>query len=233
MIFINLSTNTLRWRHNDHAGVSNHQSRDCLLNRLFRRRSKKTSKLRVTGLCAGNSPGTGELPAQRASYAENISIWWRHHELGDYVSCSVVHCANNHWMSSNKGETQGYDDNGPLGAICSVSPLTHWGRGTHICVSNLNTIGSDNGLSLGRRQGIIWTNGGQFLIGPLGTNFILSEIHTFSFKNMHLKLSSGKYRPSRLGLNLLIHILFYVVYMDHEPRSMHSPPWWQINFKLL
>ena len=69
----------LRWRHNDHAGVSNHQPRGCLLNRLFRRRSKKTSKLRVTGLCAGNSPGTGEFPAKMASYAENISIWWRHH----------------------------------------------------------------------------------------------------------------------------------------------------------
>ena len=70
---------SLRWRHNDHAGVSNHQSRDRLLNRLFRRRSKKTSKLRVTGLCAGNSPGTGEFPAQMASNAENVSIWWRHH----------------------------------------------------------------------------------------------------------------------------------------------------------
>ena len=71
---------TLRWRHNDHAGVSNHQPHGCLLNRLFRRKSKKTSKLRVTGLCAGNSPGTGEFPAQMASYAENVSIWWRHHE---------------------------------------------------------------------------------------------------------------------------------------------------------
>ena len=71
--------NALRWRHNDHAGVSNHQPRGCLLNRLFRRKSKKTSKLRVTGLCAGNSPGTGEFPAQMASYAENVSIWWRHH----------------------------------------------------------------------------------------------------------------------------------------------------------
>ena len=70
---------SLRWRHNDHAGVSNHQPRGCLLNRLFRRKSKKTSKLRVTGLCAGNSPGTGEFPAQMASYAENVSIWWRHH----------------------------------------------------------------------------------------------------------------------------------------------------------
>ena len=71
---------TLRWRHNDHAGISNHQPHGCLLNRLFRRKSKKTSKLRVTGLCAGNSPGTGEFPAQMASYAENVSIWWRHHD---------------------------------------------------------------------------------------------------------------------------------------------------------
>ena len=71
---------TLWWRHNDHDSVSNHQPHECLLNRLFRRRSKKTSKLRVTGLCVGNSPGTGEFPAQRASYAENVSIWWRHHE---------------------------------------------------------------------------------------------------------------------------------------------------------
>ena len=69
----------LRWRHNDHAGVSNHQPHGCLLNRLFRRKSKKTSKLRVTSLCVGNSPGTGEFPSQMASFAENVSIWWRHH----------------------------------------------------------------------------------------------------------------------------------------------------------
>ena len=73
---------TLHWRHNDHDGVSNHQPRGCLLNRLFGRRSKKTSKPRVTGLCEGNSPVTGEFPAQRASNAENVSIWWRHHEIG-------------------------------------------------------------------------------------------------------------------------------------------------------
>ena len=69
----------LRWRHNGRDGVSNHQPRHCLFNRLFRCRSKKTSKLRVTGLCAGNSPVTGEFPAQMASYAENVSIGWRHH----------------------------------------------------------------------------------------------------------------------------------------------------------
>ena len=69
--------NTLHWRHNEYIGVSNHQPHGRLLNRLLRRRSKKTSKLRVTGLCAGNSSGTGEFPAQMASYAENVSIWWR------------------------------------------------------------------------------------------------------------------------------------------------------------
>ena len=72
---------TLEWRHNGLDSISNHQPHDCLLNRLFRRRSKKTPKLRVTGLCEGNSPGTGEFPAQMASNAENVSIWWRHHAL--------------------------------------------------------------------------------------------------------------------------------------------------------
>ena len=71
---------SLRWRHNGRDSVSNHQPHGCLLNRLFRCRSKKTSPLRVTGLCVGNTPGNGEFPAQMASNAENISIWWRHHE---------------------------------------------------------------------------------------------------------------------------------------------------------
>ena len=68
--------------------VSNHQPDDYLLNRLFRRRSKKTSKLRVTGLCAGNSPMTGEFPAQMASNTENVSIWWRHHVRG--LNCHTI-----------------------------------------------------------------------------------------------------------------------------------------------
>ena len=75
----------LRCRDNRRDGVSNHQPHDCLLNRLFGRRSKKTSKLCVTGLCVGNSPGTGEFPAQKASNGENVSIWWRH-----YVSIGAV-----------------------------------------------------------------------------------------------------------------------------------------------
>ena len=68
---------SLQWRHNGCDGVTNHQPHDCLLNRLFRHRSKKTSKLRVTDLCVGYSPGTGEFLAQMASNAENVSIWWR------------------------------------------------------------------------------------------------------------------------------------------------------------
>ena len=67
---------SLQWRHNGRDGVSNHRPRHCLLNRLFR--SKKTSKLRVTGLCVGNSPVTSEFPAQMASNTENVSIWWCH-----------------------------------------------------------------------------------------------------------------------------------------------------------
>ena len=88
-----------------------------------------------------------------------------------------------------------------MAAVC----LTHWGRVTYICVSNLIIIGSDNGLSPGRRQAIIWTNAGILLTRPLGTIFneILIEVHTFSFKKMVFKLSSGKWRPFCLGLNVL------------------------------
>ena len=79
---------------------------------------------------------------------------------------------------------------------------------THICVSKLTIIGSDNGLAPDRRQAIIWTNAGILLIGPLGTNFseIFSEIEilTFSFEKMRLKVSSAKWRPFCLGLNVLM-----------------------------
>ena len=83
--------------------------------------------------------------------------------------------------------------------------LTHWGRVTHLCVSKLTIIGSDNGLSPGRRQAIIWTNAGILLIRTLGTNFseILCEIHSLSFAKMHLKMSSATWRPFSFGLNEL------------------------------
>ena len=75
-----------------------------------------------------------------------------------------------------------------------LNVLTHWGWMLHICISNLiNITGSDNGLSHGRRQAITWTNAGILSIRTLGTNFseILSEIPTFSFKKIHLKMSSA------------------------------------------
>ena len=83
---------SLQWRHNGHDNISNHQPHDYLLIGFFRRRSKKTSKLRVTGLrvllaiCAGNSPVPGEFPAQMASNTENVSIWWRHHAHSCFMS---------------------------------------------------------------------------------------------------------------------------------------------------
>ena len=91
--------------------------------------------------------------------------------------------------------------------------LTHWGRVTHICVDDLTIIGSDNGLSPWRHQALIWINAGLLLIGPLGTNFseILIEIVTFSFKKMHLKVSSAKRRPFCLGFNVLTVYLSWIL----------------------
>ena len=91
-------------------------------------------------------------------------------------------------------------------AVSSMQLLTHWGRVTHIYVGKLTIIGSDNGLSPGWCQAIIWTNANLLLIGPLGTNFseIFVEIYTYSLKKIHLKMLSAKRRPCCLGLNVLI-----------------------------
>ena len=89
------SRHPLQWRHNERDGVSNHRRLESLPSRLFMRRSKKTSKLRVTGLCEGNSPVTGKFPAQRSSNVENVSIWWRHHDhdiLSNASPLTAVHC---------------------------------------------------------------------------------------------------------------------------------------------
>ena len=88
-------------------------------------------------------------------------------------------------------------------SISCLMMLTHWGWVTHICVSKLNIIGSDNALSPGRRQAIIWTNAGILLTGPLRTNLseILIGIQTFSLRKMHFKMSSGKWHPFGLSLN--------------------------------
>ena len=83
--------------------------------------------------------------------------------------------------------------------------LTHWCRVTHMCFAKLTIIGSDNGLSPGRRQAIIWNNARLLLIEPLRTNFseISIVIQRFSFKKIHLNMSSAKWRPFCLGLNVL------------------------------
>ena len=163
-----------------------------------KKKKKKKSKLRVTGLCAGNSPDTGEFPAQMASYAKNVSMWWRHHAyrqllLNLYEKLAVI-CKTPiyRWRACS----QWY--------LC-IYPLTHWGRMRHtcICADNLIIIGSDNDLSPVRRQTIIWTNAGILLFGTLGTNFsdILIEIQTFSFKKICLKVSA-KWRSFCLSLNV-------------------------------
>ena len=92
---------TLHLRHNDHDGVSSHQPQSYLLNRWLRRQSKKTSKLRATGLCVGNLPGTGEFPALMASNAENVSIWWRHDFLTPthrYIYTKLIHTKYHEWI---------------------------------------------------------------------------------------------------------------------------------------
>ena len=116
------------------------------------------------------------------------------------------------------------------------SPLTHWGRVTHICVGKLIIIGSDNGLSPDRRQAIIWTNAGLLSIGLLRTYFSenLIEIQQFSLKKMHVKVSSAKWRPSCLGLNVLtgsvtidpvivMTFLFYLLSYSETVHSVWSP----------
>ena len=142
----------LHWRHNERDGVSNHSRLDCLLNRLFRPESKKTSKLRVTGLCEGIHP------SQRASNAENVSIWWRHHD-GEYAARHSF----SQWPESSvtpylykvNGRTQNnqmwYEKcqykNTHIVNIYIHTMLKHWNRVTHICVRRLDHYWSDDGLS--------------------------------------------------------------------------------------
>ena len=102
---------TLQWRHNGRNGVSNHQPHDCFFNRY--RISKKTLKLRVTGLCAGNSPVTGEFPAQMASNVENISIWWRHHVEQSFKWISTI-------------ELDGFNDHSRLHITPCCVPNWEW-----------------------------------------------------------------------------------------------------------
>ena len=105
---------SLQWRHNGRDDVSNHQPRHCLLNSLFRRKSKKISKFLVTGLCAGNSSVTGEFLAQMDSNAENVSIRWRHHGVPSH-QCWVTVTYLKRSPSSKNASTS---NRKPLGSSC-------------------------------------------------------------------------------------------------------------------
>ena len=133
---------------------------------------------------------------------------YRQHISEFSVWILLISIIESHWITTlNDNYFLGDNLNHPVADLTAYSEpvLTQWGRMTHICVGKLTIISSDNGLSPGRRQAIIQTNAGILLIGPLGTNFseILSEIHIFSFKKVHLKLSSAKLRPFGFGLNVL------------------------------
>ena len=108
----------------------------------------------------------------------------------------------------------GHRDSRPSNG-CHSEPvlLTHWRRVMHICIGKLTNIGSDNALSPGRRQAIIWTNAGILLIGPLWTNFseILIRIETSWFNKMHFKMSSAKWRPFCLSLDVLMESMIFVI----------------------
>ena len=99
---------SLQWRHNErhHDGVLSHQPHDRWLNRSFGRRSMKTSKLRVTGLCVGNSPLTGEFPTQRASNAENVTIWWHHHVINFSWYTRTICCIRHTIILQNQGSNE-------------------------------------------------------------------------------------------------------------------------------
>ena len=160
IVYHMICTNTtLQWRHNGRDGISNHQPDNCLLDHLIRCRSKKTWKLRVTGLCAENSSGR----------VNSLHKWPVMQNMFPFDDVIMI-------MQKEITLKLPWIDN--WNNISSEGNLTHWGRVTHICISKLSIICSDNGLSPGRRQAIIWTNAGILLSGPLGTNFseILIEI---------------------------------------------------------
>ena len=117
---------------------------------------------------------------------------------------------------------------------CEFSSSTHWGRVTHICVNSIAIIGSDNGLSPGRRLAIIWTNSGILLIWPLGTNFseISIDIQAFSFKKIHFKMSSGKWRPFCLGFNVLSKPHLYKSTSLRQPKIHYGQPREKQNLNL-
>ena len=160
----------------------------------------KWKHFRVNGPLCREFTGHRWVPLTKASDAELWCFLW-------YVPW-INGLVNNREAGNLRAHRAHYDVIVMLRYVCH-SMWNHWGRVTQICVSKQLIIGSDNGLSPGRRQAVIWTNAGTFLIGPLGTNFseILIEVHTFSFTKMHLETSTAKRRPFCLGLNVLIEVV--------------------------
>ena len=158
--------------------------------------------------CWTNSPVAGDL-----SRYDKMFMWYHIHGLlGMLINGQL-------WLVSRVASGRSfprwfyiYVDS----LIWQLASLTHSCRVMHISVRKLTSIGSDNGLAPGRCQAILWTNAWIFFIGPLGTNFSenLIEIMIFSFKKMCLKVSSAKWRPFCLGLNVLGCHSFHWVWFD-------------------
>ena len=126
---------SLHWRHNDHDGVSDHQPRGCLLNLLFRSRSKKTSKLRVTGLCVGNSPGPVNSP-------HKWPVTRKMFPFDDVIMVGPSHCSSLiDWVPLDDISFDFHED---------ISPKTQYWQQVY--------IGLVNGLAKRKWQAIIWSN---------------------------------------------------------------------------
>ena len=122
-----------------------------------------------------------------------------------YMASETTRDSTSHFMDYTEGLIQNICNSSALAMGFISLELIHWGRVIHICVSKLTIIASVNGLSPSRHQAIIWTNAEIMLIEALGTNFseILIEIHPVSLKKMQSKISSGKWGPFCLSLNVL------------------------------
>ena len=153
-----------------------------------------------------------------------------HHLAGMYVAAIGQRYVNMIIKLSNYSYIR--DDITTTSAAVTVVLVVviYWGRVTHICVDKLIIIGCDNGLSPDRRQAIIWTNAGLLSIGPLRKYFSEHLIKTqqFSLKKLHVKMSSAKWRPSCLGLNVLINSVI-VITLHRGPNQFQTPynpdPW--------
>ena len=185
-----LATNPLLGYYSQNAGCSSCQQR---LSTDFR--NACLCSMSCPGKCVLVSGVSCQKGPIRHAYAWQIGPFWQD-TLG--MSC-MPYLLPVTWLCPQQSVTQHYSiEQGKRPQLwdCHLNSLRQ---------SDASIIGSDNGLSPGRRQAITWTDVGILLIGPLGTNFseMLIEIHTFSFKKIHLKMLSGKWRPFCLGLNVL------------------------------